>query len=212
VYAEHRRLRDTAVPVLSAPAPWPPNLAVRVLGALTVSDQSGDQKLQIAEVSQERVQADQVREWAADSEAPWIDPLLAGMGDCDAELRLVARLGGATAGITRHPTGSTAGWLNHLRCRTTAEPLQAPIKSALATATSFEEADAVYRARNRCAGLDAPRLWDELIIDGSIPGRLFLFYSRRDGVDELATEHVPRATTDPIPSLWCSSSLHLGEG
>jgi predicted ABC-type ATPase len=35
VYAEHRRLRDTGVPVLSAPAPGPPNLAVRVPGART---------------------------------------------------------------------------------------------------------------------------------------------------------------------------------
>ena len=179
------------------PEPWPLGLHKRILDAAAALDLEDRARLQLAEFVRLRVGLDAVREWAEEASPPWLDPLLAANGDCEAELRLIARLHQRPESISRHPISTDSGWIDSLACRGSAGALQELIRHALTSGTPFDDTGALYRALNRCAGLDGPRLWDELINNPSIPSAHFCFYPRRDGIDLLIQEHAPVAPTTP---------------
>lgn len=192
--ATDTELRELAIVL---PEPWPLGLHKRILDAAAAPELTDRARLQLAENVRLRVGLDAVREWAAETSPPWLDPLLAANGDCGAELRLIAQLQERPESITRHPSSTDSGWIDSLACRGSAEALQELIRHALTSGTSFDDTDALYRALNRCSGLDGPRLWDELINNPSVPSGNFCFYPRRDGIDLLIREHAPVATTVP---------------
>ena len=179
------------------PSPWPAGLAHRVLDAIHRSASSESRKLLLAQSVQERTGADQVREWVTGEDIPWLDPLFAMNGDAAAELRLVQRLAATLSDISRRPRAEPSLWLDNLSCPATSEPLYAFIRTTLIEGNSQADTGALYRALNRCADLDAPRLWDQLIADDEIPTRKFLYYPRRDCVDDLVVRYHPHSSFNP---------------
>lgn len=191
---EHALARIASV----LPGPWPGDLADQVLDAIDKADLRLGERLTAAGKVAQASGRDVVRTWAASHEAAWIDPALVHLGDSGAEARLIAKLNEVPASIRCYPDAYDEEWISALRCPTSTLPLAALVKTALIAGVEHSELDGICKALSRCAGLDAPRVWDELVTDEEIPAPGFLIYDKRSAIAELIDREQPPPSYDTL--------------
>lgn len=207
-HAQLRRLVDLL------PGPWTPQLGDRVMEALEADEvRLGDQMTAAMAVA-DRVGAQHVRHWAGvHPDAPWVDPVLVRLGDCDAERRLLAVVAENPSTISRHPRAYDEDWVSFIRCNESTEPLVALIRSALMAGVENNDLEPISRALDRAAGQKAPQMWEGLAGDADIPSASFLYYERRIALTSLVDEAAEMPSfTDPdltelvVETVWRSPS------
>jgi SIR2-like domain len=188
------RKADAASQVI--PSPWPAELTALVLESTSSPELTDAQKLAAAEIAHEYAGPDVIREWAADPAPRWLLPLLIKIGDCTAEQRLLREVALDPADLPEWPLQQSAAWLSHVRCPESVSAVAAAARSAMIAGRQANDIDPIFRALDRCAGIQAPANYDTLIADPEIPHGAFLYYQRQTALNALLESHVPSASLD----------------
>ncbi|MEV5961466.1 SIR2 family protein [Kribbella sp. NPDC051952] len=189
------------------PPPWTPNFGGRVLDAANSAADPFGLQLRRANLVANRLGEQFVRTWSTASQAHWIDPLLVRFGDCAAEERMITALRENPGRITRYPSRQDEEWISFIRCAESTESLVSLLRTAWAAGLENSDLEPLQQALNRCARNDAPRIWEELAGDASIPSASFLFYQRRTAITQLIDGRAGRmrigdpALTDLVVAL-----------
>lgn len=182
------------------PGPWRAEFGLEVLHAAHNSTDGLGARLSAGEAVAANAGEQVVRSWAAQIAEQtgdrWIDPVLVRLGDCDAEARMIELLARQPETLTRHPNAPDEEWISHVRCPSSAESLARLVKAAHLAGRPTSELTPVHRALDRCAGLDAPRIWEELSNDPNIPSAAFLYYERRTAINTLIDTYAPPQPID----------------
>jgi SIR2-like domain len=188
------RKADAASQVI--PSPWPAELTALVLENTSAPELTDAQKLAATEIAHEYAGPDAIRNWAADPAPRWLLPLLVKIGDCVAEQRLLEEIAMDPADLPEWPLQQSAAWLSHVRCPESVAAVAAAARSAMIAGRQANDIDPIFRALDRCAGIQAPASYDRLIADPEIPHGAFLYYQRQTALNALLESHAPPASLD----------------
>jgi hypothetical protein len=191
---------DLAAAAELIPPPWPDGFAELVRTSLSDLQLNDSRRKRVAALAYEGAGDAVVRSWSGDKPPDWLLPLLVQIGDCEAERRLLAGLVASPDLIPRWPLHYDTEWIRHVRCGESTPLMYTLLRAALISERGTNDLDPFFRALDRCAGRAVLPLYDRLIADPQIPGASFLFYRRRDALNQLADADV-RPTSEQLPQL-----------
>jgi len=178
------------------PSPWPAELTALILESTSAPQLTDAQKLAAAEIVHEYAGSGAVRAWASDPAPRWLLPLLVKIGDCAAEQRLLKEVELNPASLPEWPLHQSAEWLSHVRCPESAAAVAAAARNSMIAGRQANDIEPIFRALDRCAGIEAPAIYDSLIADPEIPHGAFLYYQRQAALNALLESHAPPARLD----------------